>query len=517
MSKEEGKLLLISDLEGCAPYSASKQPQTQLQCSPEFFASIAGFLETPTNKVAFLGDYFDQGPFVVESINGIVDLYNAYSPRVHIILGNRDLNKLRLIYEMNSAPQAAGEKRWAVWSKFYNDLSPPAGPLSLMDRLKHIITTSMGAPAPLNLCPQDELTQDEAAYLLLRAFSDPVASLLPTAAASKAKIEGHPEQKYTKFIKNVRTLFSVGKIVTFDADFKTLLSHAGGAEPFLLHKIDYYTQIKSQLLPKDGKALTYYDKIEQVRLLLQDSPTEIQQASTFLVETYNSPLLCIPSLFDDAKPEPPDDYYLLQGLGLKPDAGRHFTSFVQSCDIQGCKGPSGPDLPLDPPLTYEAYLSLLEQSGVTAIAFGHAPHCVPIPIIYKRPESRIIFIGNDTSNGYRPAAITAINQIPLSYVSKTNEGATIAGVFSLPGTSKYTYDAGSMFAPMINTWRSDTAPRFLMDPPRIQYDGSALLFPARVEKAPPGIFKAATMAGGSRKQRKGKNTKKTKCIRRIKQ
>jgi hypothetical protein len=217
-------------------------------------------------------------------------------------------------------------------------------------------------------------------------------------------------------------------------------------------------------------------------------------------------------LFDDAKQDPPDDFFLLQGLGLKPNAGKHYTSFVQSCDLQSCKGPQGPDLPLDPPLSYDAYLGFLEQSGIDAIAFGHAPHCVPIPVIYRRPESRIMFIGNDTSNGYRPAAISAINQIPLSYVSKTPEGATIAGVFSLPGTAKYTYNAGSMFAVMINTWRTETCPRFLMDPPRIQYEGSALEFPARVEKAPPGIFKAATMAGGSRKKRRG--TKKYKSMRR---
>jgi hypothetical protein len=49
-----------------------------------------------------------------------------------------------------------------------------------------------------------------------------------------------------------------------------------------------------------------------------------------------------------------------------------------------------------------------------------------------------------------------------------------------------------------------------MDPPRIQYEGVALQFPARVEKAPPGIFKAAIMAGGSRlkKQRSNKTQKK---------
>jgi len=496
MAASAGKLLLISDLEGCSPQSASKQPQSQLLCTPEFFKAVATFLDAnPKNKVAFLGDYFDQGPYVVESINGIVELHKTYGPRVHILLGNRDLNKLRLIYEMREAPQVVGEKKWPVWAKFYAELTPQ---LSLMERLKHILNNSMGAGGPLNLVPADELNQEEAAYLLVRAFSEPAAELLPAAAVAKPKIESNA--KYTDFITNVRVLFTVGKIVTHDADFKILMSHAGGAEPFLLHNPEYYGNIKGQLAHAGAPSLTYYDKIEQVRLLLQEPPAAEQAAAAFDETTYNRPLDCIPSLFDDANPEPCADYYLLQGLGLKPNGGKHFTSFVQSCDIQGCKGPYGPDLPLDPPLTYEAYLDLLEKTGIEAIAFGHAPHCVPIPVIYKRQESSILFIGNDTSNGYRPSAISSIEQIPLSYVTTNAAGALEAGVFSLPGSSEHTYNGGSMFEPMIGAWTVDTAPKFLMDPPRIQYSGKALTFPARVEKAPPGIFKPAEMAGGRRRR-----------------
>jgi len=495
---EPGKLLLVSDLEGCSPLSASKQPQSQLLCKPEFFAAVAAFLENPKNKVAFLGDYFDQGPYVVDSINGIMELKKTYGPRIHIILGNRDLNKFRLVYEMQQTAQQIGQNKWADWSKFYNELNPEA---PLLDRLKHILNTSMGAPGPLNLAPSEELSPEEAAYLFVRAFSEPAASLLPNAAAAKSKIEGTP--KFASFINNVRGLFTEGKIVTLDSDFKTLLSHAGGAEPFLFHNINYYTAIKSTL----SKAATYFDKIETVRLGLQELPAEDAVADHFNDQVYNEPLTCVPSLFDDTNPSPPDDYFLLQGLGLKPNPNRHFNSFIQSCDIKGCKGPYGPDIPLDPHVSYETYLGLLAASGVSVIAFGHAPHCVPIPVIYKRPESEILFIGNDTSNGYRPSAIEAINQIPLSYVSLTAEGIK-AGVFSLPGTSKYTYDGGSMFASMIGTWDPSTAPKFLMDPPRIQYEGKALLFPARSEKTFPGIFKPATMEGGAKRKSKKRSSNK---------
>jgi hypothetical protein len=204
----------------------------------------------------------------------------------------------------------------------------------------------------------------------------------------------------------------------------------------------------------------------------------------------------------DAQPGavPPFEHFLLQGLGLKPNGGKHFNSFVQSCDIQGCKGPYHTDIPMDPALDYKPFLQALEASGVKFIAHGHVPHCVPVPLIYKRQESNILFLANDTSNGYRPADIASVEQFPLSYITKN--GAV--GVFSLPGSTEHTYNAGSMFSPMINEWTFADAPTFLTDAPgpRVAYaDGRALTFPARAETKPPGIFKPAVMAGGARKRK----------------
>lgn len=507
---EQGRLLLVSDLEGCAPYDSKQEPQSQQLCSPEFFTSVATFLEWPKNKVAFLGDYFDKGPFVVDTINGIMTLKELYKERVHIILGNRDLNKMRLIYEMKESPQAVGENKWAEWSKFYNDLNPTPS-LSISDRLLHILNTSMGAPGPIQISPKDELTQEEAGFLLLSAFSIPNATLLPNSQKSKAKLLSHPEGKYTRFIENVRKLFTEGKILIYDTDFKTLLSHAGGMDPFILHNVDYYTNIKAQLLPRNGQALTYYDKIEQVRLLLQKPPTPIQQDDRFHDYTYNAPLACISTLFDDQRSEPPDDFFLIQGLGLKPNPGEHFTSFIQSCDILGCKGPSGPDFPLNPDISLDKYLKFLESSGVKVIAFGHVPHCTPVPLIYRRPESQIIFIANDTSNGYRPFTIKAINEIPLGYVSYTQTGEPLAGVFSLPGNTEHTYDGEGVLENMVYTWSIESCPMFRLDPPRIQYPGGkALLFPARKEIAPPGIFTPSKMEGGIRRKPLNRVTKRVK-------
>lgn len=543
------KLLLISDFEGCAEKSLLGQPQSRLLCSKAFFDSISAFMTSNAgNKVAFLGDYFDQGDLVVDTINYIMEVHKKFPERVHIILGNRDLNKLRLIYEMRATPQAVdANNKWSMWNGFYTNMvkSPP---LSLNARLLSIANNSMGAGGAIKIAPG--LSADESAYILVRAFSKPNAELLGLENASDL------EEKYELFFKNVRALFNAGKIVVHDTDFKTMLSHAGGSDPFMFHTDQYYDTITEKLraviktgTSKEGEQpdSPYYGKIEIVRKALQIAPIEAHRTTSFNADTYNSVLSIIPTMFDSLD-EPKPYYFLLQGLGLKPDAhdgtvvtdGKTFTSFIQSCDVQGCKGPHGPDINLSQDKAnfeeaYKVYFETLIGQGIQFIGHGHVPNCTPIPLIYKRADANgIIFVDNDTSNGYRPAEIDAINKIPLAYI--TTDGK--AGVFSLDTmNAESTYKgANDVFAPMVGEWDLKHAPTFVAD--HIEYaDGKRLTFPSRyettfetknketgkIEKI--GIFVPATFietpvpapAGGKRRRtrknsnrRRGGSTKKNR-------
>lgn len=532
------KLLLISDFEGCAEKSLSGQLQSRLLCSKAFFDSISAFMTSnPGNKVAFLGDYFDQGDLVVDTINYIMEVHKKFPNRVHIILGNRDLNKLRLIYEMRATPQTVdANNKWSVWNGFYPDMEAST-PLSLNARLLSIANKSMGAGGAIKIAPG--LSAEESAHVLVRAFSKPNAELLGLTNS------GELDKQYNIFYDNVRKLFTVGKIVVHDTDFKTMLSHAGGSDPFMLHTDEYYENIKHELKQKSdkntGKAIlsTYYGKIETVRKLLQISPKGTEIASSFNADTYNSVLKGIPDMFDSTSivlvnindstsTVIPNEYYLLQGLGLKPDAhdgtavtdGKTFTSFIQSCDVQGCKGPHGPDINLSQDKAnfeeaYKVYFETLVKQLIKFVAHGHVPNCTPIPLIYKRADANgIIFVDNDTSNGYRPAEIDAINKIPLAYI--TTDGK--AGVFSLDTmNAESTYKgANDVFAPMVGEWDLEHAPTFVTD--HIEYaDGKRLTFPARPQKKIPAIFEPAAMAGGKRRRtrknsnrRRGGSTKKNR-------
>ena len=111
-TNKKSQLIFISDLEGCATKFFNKNQSTQV-CTKDFFDKIDNFLsKNDYNKVAFLGDYFDKGMDFKETIERIINLYEKHNnkilyekhnnkiKKVHIILGNRDINKLRLFHEL---------------------------------------------------------------------------------------------------------------------------------------------------------------------------------------------------------------------------------------------------------------------------------------------------------------------------------------------------------------------------------------------------------------------------------
>ena len=189
MSDGNVKLLMFSDIEGCQ--ADSKYPQSTFLCSKPFYDKLVNMLDSDTNlHIAFLGDYFDQGMHVHESIKGMLNLLEKYSDRVHAILGNRDVNKLRFCFELlhranikESLSKMTSvdintlepteetkddktvkkcpvfDKGWKAWSPYYfgihkNEIIEPPnyivkGEIAESDDdvslVKHILMSSMGA------------------------------------------------------------------------------------------------------------------------------------------------------------------------------------------------------------------------------------------------------------------------------------------------------------------------------------------------------------------------------------
>jgi len=541
-------------------------PQSTKVCSDEFFNRLDDFLnKNLQNKVAFLGDYFDKGKDYATSIKRIIELYEKYNfknknkkqMRVYIILGNRDINKLRLLFELNPIAEQkslppkkknnnANEVKSNLTNTVINNFLSKLVKKEKTDYLlwgewinfaklylKEIIKESGGS----------ELKQLEIILAnSMGAGQTPDFVRNNAGKINKNKVSKSADAKYQELLTYFKNglsnknnaanslwkLFKYGRIIQYDADFKVLLSHAGGMGNFPFHRETYYTAIKNKF-KMEGNMLAYFHNIEVARRELMKLPVcpSILYISgknnlAEIIETINSPLINFMKKPTIDNP----DFYLLQALGLKPDdmATDTFVSFVQSCDCVFCKGPRANNMYTKKPNgtvkkniynlnTYTTFLESLHKLGVQFVAFGHNPHCTPVPIVYSRSddpalldpasppsdkkENKIIFIGNDVSNGYRPANINDIGKIPLAYISMI-ESAISVGVGFLADNSNInpptnfsankTPPSLAKFNKLFGEWTLDKVPEFNLKSKKIKYGpNNNLIFPAR----PYGPFEAA--------------------------
>lgn len=550
-----GKLLMISDLEGCTRLNPSQKTQSRAMCQQDFFVAIKNFLDANSaNKVAFLGDYFDLGDYVLSTIYEIVKLKETYPNRVHILLGNRDLNKLRLMYELPETIPLPTRSKWTPWNNpgsLYESIATfnakkfedGQEKMRLKEKLDLLYAKSFTTPqAPkVKLEDKDVYDSDKSDYMLLRALHvvDEDLSL--------------QEAQDVEVIVSVKKIFQMGQVVTYDKDFKVLLSHAGGADVTAFHSTEFYDAMEAafnQMFvggPVDSPdelppiETDYYFKIEFARQCLQNNAkmyaemypeiTQVRDVTRYLMNIfdpsiYNAPLRRVVDMLFNPSTKPklakmlPFEYFLVQALGLKSDAGKSYASFVNACDVLPmCKGL--PVNPMDP-----HFYTIMRNSGIQAISHGHVNHCAPIPIIYKTEEI-FIFIGNDTSS-FRPEEINTTQLVPLAYIAKDEHGQFTFGIMAANSNNTEEYKsnfetvfsssdtAGAkellQFAPMIGEWSVDTVPTLTIETSGektcsvIHYGEHQLTFPSCKGGKP---FTQSIMSGGRYKRtHKKKRTKR---------
>ena len=543
-----GKMIFVSDFEGCVKRSANIKgkmgnAQSSVVCSQDFFNNLDSFLDNSQklNKVAFLGDYFDRGIHFEIVIDNIIRLYKKHNgtsinlkpKKVYIILGNRDLNKLRLRYEylrrddiISSSTDAKKELAkislpsntsnttkqrvinkfieqtgyypawYSIFPYYPNYFNGFTNDNNKRQLLTHILSKSMTAPPDI---------QGSNSSIFLTYFENATGNYTSNSASNSAS-NSRIKQK-----TNFDLLFNLGSIVEYDPDYKVLLSHAGGMDSFVLHKESYYTKI----LDKINSVNDYFEKIEIARQELMKEPiqndrfTNVDINRNEMIRVLNLPLREFIK-----KPENNSInikkinpyFFLLQALGLKADDGRNYASFVESCDHFTCKGPrvNSNNKPafnivgnkLNERATshskYIQFLNKLNKLGIKIVSAGHRPHCAPVPLIYKRTKSPIVFIANDVSNGYRPANMNTVNKVPLSFAEIKDGNVIYVGVGMIDSLTGQLININPKtnlvpllqpFKAMIQKWELDNVPVFSdTQNAYINYKNnnqSKLTFPAR--------------------------------------
>ena len=432
-------LLCISDLEGCLKESSTKVNQSQVLCKKETFDAIDALMAANNNlQVAFLGDYFDVGDMIRESVNGIVGLREKYGERVHIIMGNRDLNKMRVGVE-------AIEENLQT-SVFFIDKQVTITDKTYLAKTKFLLEKTYGAK---NLLENIGNNKDEynGLNVLISIFN-------------KNPNNVQMSEEDNSFIINCRKLFSFAELIKIISVGATnvLVSHGGtyNVETFNRQNISKYNPA------------SYFDDMETIRAGLQFPSSPNMRNS---IDCYNQILKSITKtifdggsfeiigdgLFESIKTnsELYNNYLLIQALGLKPNPPSKFLSPIESCSLSpGCQKIIKPD---------PNFLNFLsdKKNGIKCIAHGHVPFCTSVPLIRK--EADIFILSCDTSNGGRPNIITppdnitqpdiitpiTLENVPLGYIQENGLGIasiTAAGLsrqntlgISMDGTNKDFY------------------------------------------------------------------------------
>ena len=404
-SSTPGKMIFIADTEGCEFSS--------YLCDDDTFTQIQGFLkENDQNEITFLGDYFDHGDGVVTSINRMIELKTEYGDRVTILLGNRDINKLRFCFELQDAvaTNQPGENK-SFWNKdVHNKL---VAKIDTFEKIQVILNSTMGASTDdhdptkknynensdsllihkLPISVDNVTAQKIGAYYLIFAF-DPIAAKTIIDIDS-ISIDENTKLELTKFSENVKKLFfenNVGELAKYNPKFHSFSAHGSGLDTFMFQIKGLSTLVST--LPN------YYEKIEDIRNQIQsesETLTNVDTITEFVAEYQNILTQFRQQMVKENNqfpiPKIPSTYFLLQALALapKPNA-KGFRSIIAVGDLEGVGGPKKTDLT-------DIY-SKLVNNNVTFVAFGHKPCGIPIPLIYKRKDRTdkpIILISNDSS------------------------------------------------------------------------------------------------------------------------
>jgi hypothetical protein len=445
--KNDDVLLCISDLEGCVEKSNNGVNQSNELCKHMTFEKINYLLnENSKLKVCFLGDYFDNGKYIAESISGIVSLYENFKDRVTIILGNRDINKMRIPIEI-IVPSDPNINTWSVWKIDFNKL--PDNPL---ERTKLLLEKTYGAPNLLTNLATEFTASSDPEFKQIETTEQEVLDSFLNIFGKNSK----SRNVLQRFEKDCRSLFTYGKLIdVIDiGQTKVLVSHAGTYNANIF-KIQNTSIDPLALAISSDHSIHYFNKIEKMRkLLISEKSNEVflfDESITYynglleelmngvnkLIEDENSKKQFYELLEGDTNTLR-KNYLLLQAMGLKGDSNdpTNFLSPIASCGLEG-----GCDKPIYEPSA--DFVDILKANKIKIVAHGHIPFCGTVPLIHQ--EKDIGFLSCDTSNGNRPDMCNGekmkLENIPLGYIIGANSEKTkySIGITSINGDENYIY------------------------------------------------------------------------------
>jgi Calcineurin-like phosphoesterase len=149
----------MTDVEGDKFYMMRYVEQSKILCwreslsTPRFpYGQCIDFLGSNKgdNVLVYGGDVWDQGGWDLFAIRQLLHLKQRYPDNVHFVLGNRDLNKIRVVQELGSDDVSMPLHKGVYWLKGRGCVGDPSlGPMAFVtsvERLQWMLSWTMGSP-----------------------------------------------------------------------------------------------------------------------------------------------------------------------------------------------------------------------------------------------------------------------------------------------------------------------------------------------------------------------------------
>lgn len=334
----EKQVAYVTDIEGNLDYwDRYIDLSSVLRTSPSRAANGRRVLHLKANcELVFGGDVCDRGPGDIRITSEILDLKERYPNRVHIILGNRDVNKYRILFE--TTPEALAEAPMAYWLKnkdgspydYLADKAKQDGPDSVADRLKWMFPKTMGSPDCFNFRAQElgemgEVNDDDS---VARNFVEHVK----------------PGGVHAKFV-------AAGQIAHIIGD--TLFVH-GGINTANQGYVPPYGAKREQFIP------TLREWVEEINKFAKSESRDYAESMENYVKMNPTDYYAKEGGY---KHQQPGSRLVHYGMGPNPDGSTNTTVIYSNFLV------NGKPTPMDTSVT-----KWLQDGGVNRVVVGHQPH-----------------------------------------------------------------------------------------------------------------------------------------------
>ena len=391
--------LFVADIESCALTDGrSKDIMSQMFCKKDFYNYLSKKLDENKNlKVVFLGDYFDKGDIektkvVIQEINKLIQKYNfnnsekknlssnnfneqlkffykngklfhlddyrnITNERIIVIMGNRDVNKLRMIYEQSLE----------YIDDLFNETKENLDSLKINKKTKKYTLENNNIANVKNYI---YFSHSGINGLIYNNSFEKLYNRL-----SNFNLIENKKDNLNKLINNVNRLFKDYINIVIE-DWSNTIKENPNSE-------------KSMIVIKDSSNL---EKLKWGGFLKEENSLDTN-------EWFNK-TMAIPNIDDvnnlrkffypkKQNTVPPKIHYFFQALGLGDDFlenGFTLPSMITNCAVSNCLKVDDTDS-----------TDFSKKYGIKTVVSGHKPTCFPLPIYYIEKKNGTIYIHYDLS------------------------------------------------------------------------------------------------------------------------